>query len=128
MIIVTWIVTLAVISCLPAVIAKNKGRSFGGWWLYGFLLFPIALIHSLVAPANVDGLEEQALANGNRKCPHCAEMVKVAAQVCKHCGNKLDPYVPEIDPNAPTEAQKWVGRIVVVGGLLALAIIVELVT
>lgn len=33
---------------IPASIAKKKGRSFGLWWLYGFLLFIVALIHSLV--------------------------------------------------------------------------------
>ena len=33
---------------IPATIAKNKGRSFGKWWVYGWLLFIVALIHSLV--------------------------------------------------------------------------------
>lgn len=33
---------------IPATIAKNKGRSFGKWWLYGWLLFIVALIHSLL--------------------------------------------------------------------------------
>jgi hypothetical protein len=38
----------ALLGLIPANIAKKKGRSFGLWWLYGFLLFIIALIHSLV--------------------------------------------------------------------------------
>lgn len=38
----------AVLGLIPASIAKNKGRSFGLWWLYGWLLFIVALIHSLV--------------------------------------------------------------------------------
>ena len=32
---------------IPARIAQNKGYSGGLWWLYGFFLFWIALIHSL---------------------------------------------------------------------------------
>ena len=45
------IVVLAVsagLGFIPATIAKNKGYSFGLWWLYGWLLFIIALIHALV--------------------------------------------------------------------------------
>jgi hypothetical protein len=32
---------------IPAIIAHTKSRSFWGWWLYGFVLFPIALVHVL---------------------------------------------------------------------------------
>ena len=34
---------------IPAVIACKKGRSFVGWWLYGALLFIVALPHALLA-------------------------------------------------------------------------------
>jgi hypothetical protein len=128
LVIVSWLALLAIISCIPAVIAQNKGRSFGGWWLYGFLVFPIALIHSLVTSKNIEGLEQRALDSGNRKCPSCAEMVKVEAKVCKHCGNDLEPYVAEVDPNASTAAQQTIGRFVVVGGLLVLGIIFYAIT
>jgi hypothetical protein len=33
---------------LPALITQAKGRSFGLWWVYGMLLFPIALPHSAI--------------------------------------------------------------------------------
>ena len=36
------------IGLIPASIARNKGRSFGLWWLYGSLLFIIALPHALI--------------------------------------------------------------------------------
>ena len=52
-----WIVPIIMIGiCLvislllpliPAKIAQNKGYSGGLWWLYGFFLFWVALIHSL---------------------------------------------------------------------------------
>ena len=35
------------LALIPALIAKNKGRNFWLWMLYGFFLFLIALIHSL---------------------------------------------------------------------------------
>tara|TARA_R110000737_G_C14603671_1_gene489601 strand:+ start:2270 stop:2533 length:264 start_codon:yes stop_codon:yes gene_type:complete len=30
------------------------------------------------------------LERDDRKCPHCAELVKLEATVCKHCGNALE--------------------------------------
>lgn len=38
----------ALLALIPAFIAKRKGRNFWVWMLYGFLLFLIALIHSLL--------------------------------------------------------------------------------
>lgn len=35
---------------IPATIAKRKGYSYGLWWLFGFLLFLVALIVILVIP------------------------------------------------------------------------------
>lgn len=35
---------------IPATIAKNKGYSFGLWWLYGWMLFIVAIIHAIVLP------------------------------------------------------------------------------
>ena len=35
---------------IPANLARNKGYSYGLWWLFGFLLFLVALIVILVLP------------------------------------------------------------------------------
>ena len=43
-----WLGLFVLQGIIPAVIAAIKGRSAVGFWLYGFLLFPVALIHSLV--------------------------------------------------------------------------------
>lgn len=45
--IIITLVVAALLGLIPASIAKNKGYSFGGWWLYGWLLFLVAFIHSL---------------------------------------------------------------------------------
>lgn len=43
----------AALGLIPASIAKGKGYSFGLWWLYGWALFVIALIHvSLIRDKN----------------------------------------------------------------------------
>jgi hypothetical protein len=85
----------AVLGCIPGAIAMAKGRTFWGFWLYGALLFPVALIHSLVMASRPAGQEARALATGEfRKCPHCAELVKREARLCKHCHQPLSPQDP----------------------------------
>lgn len=51
--IVSLIVSLIVaagLAFIPANIAVKKGYSFGLWWLYGWLLFIIAVIHASLIP------------------------------------------------------------------------------
>lgn len=50
----------AVLGLIPASIAQKKGRSFGLWWFYGFMIFIVALIHSLVMSSkNTANVEPQ---------------------------------------------------------------------
>jgi hypothetical protein len=46
----------------PALIAKSKGRTgFWLWYLYGFFLLPIAVIHALLLKADTTAMDEKAL-------------------------------------------------------------------
>lgn len=42
----------AFLGLIPASIASSKGRNFAAWWFYGWMLFIVALIHSLVMKSN----------------------------------------------------------------------------
>jgi hypothetical protein len=78
-----------IIGLLPAYIASNKGRNFVLWWIYGSLLFIIALPHCLLIKADKIILEAKALSEGAKKCPYCAELVKKEALVCRFCQREL---------------------------------------
>jgi len=77
------------IGLLPAYIAQSKGKSFVLWWIYGALLFIVALPHSLLIKADASAVEATALAEGAKKCPYCAELVKKEAVVCRFCHREL---------------------------------------
>ena len=40
---------VAGLGLIPAIVAEEKGRRFGWWWLYGMLFFPLAFPHAILA-------------------------------------------------------------------------------
>lgn len=74
----------------------NKGRSGCGGFLLGLLLGPIGLVIALVMKGDQAALEAQDLNAGKaRRCHACAEVVRLEAVKCKHCGADLPPMDPE---------------------------------
>ncbi len=51
----------SILATAPAGIAKRKGRSFLGWWCYGFLMWIIALPHAMFLKSNHQTMQNQAL-------------------------------------------------------------------
>lgn len=77
------LVVIVILGCIVGAIAQSKGRSFFPWFIYGAALFIIAIIHVLVigSGSHVPG--------GHRRCPRCAEVVRMEAKVCRFCGARF---------------------------------------
>lgn len=71
---------------IAAMIASNKGRGTGNWFVLGFL-FSIAAIIILLILKPIE--ENVAKKEGLMKCTKCAEWIKREATVCKHCGHDI---------------------------------------
>jgi hypothetical protein len=97
--IVGVLIVAAGLGLIPALIAKSKGRSFGTWWFYGFLIFIVALPHSLMLPSSGGDF---------KKCPFCAEMIRVEAIKCKHCGSSVDSKKGNYIPDKPIHKEEVV--------------------
>ncbi len=85
---------------IVALIANSKGRNPIGWFIYGALLFLIAIVHVLVIPRSTKAEAARARASGRVPCPHCAEMVLPAAKVCPHCRRDVDTQEPTVAGDA----------------------------
>jgi hypothetical protein len=85
----TWLWVAFVAGLIPAFIAKNKGRSVFKWWLFGAVLFPVALVMAILAKPDETRISEAMI-------PHIGRR-KTAAQ---HDAAREQMNVPSTTPPA----------------------------
>lgn len=86
----TMMVVSALLALIPANIAKQKGRSFGLWWLYGCALWIVAFIHSIVITDESAKQEQPDNAPAPNPCGAPNDSWREAAEELKKCKELLD--------------------------------------
>lgn len=75
---------------VTGMVAHYKGRNLWLWTIFGLLAPIIGLAAAVLRPPNKKTVEKRILSRGEEKrCPHCAELVKREARICKHCQQPL---------------------------------------
>ncbi len=87
-------IILIAIYFLPTLVAQGK-RNVGavfvlnlflGWTLIGWV---IALVWGCTKDAVLIELPKTQAVRSEKKCPHCAEMIKKEAVICRFCRSQL---------------------------------------
>src|SRR5215208_1054304 len=92
-----FLIIAVLIGLIPAAIARSKGRDFVLWWIFGALLFIVALPAAVLLKPDKKAIESERLSGGDRKkCSFCAELIKREAKVCRYCNRDLrGPQYPQ---------------------------------
>ncbi len=75
---------LVLLGIIPAMLAKSNGRDYVKWWIYGTLLFPIALPHALYI----------TFIENRKRCGYCRANVRLNAAHCPVCGYEFPDLRP----------------------------------
>lgn len=88
-----FLVIWLICAVAAAAIASSKGRSGFGWFILGCISGIFAVIVVACLPSRMERVIRAGIARGNpsdmKKCPECAELIRLEARKCKHCGSAV---------------------------------------
>ena len=79
---VLFLALAMLLGLLPAWLAERKGHSFAAWWVFGALLFIVALPLAVFLERKTAAVPTRV---ATKKCIHCGALLRVTARDCPAC-------------------------------------------
>lgn len=126
-----WFAAFILCGAVSSEIADAKGNNAGVAFFLGMIFGPLGLLAAWAMPSDLRRSETRAILRGERRrCPCCAELVRLRAGRCRYCGDELPPFerpqqipTPKITKSAPAAPhnvpQLTKRHAAAIGGMLA---------
>jgi hypothetical protein len=87
-----WFIVWIGIAVSTGIYASHRGRSGIGWFFLSLFIPLLAfIIVALAGPPSGVLLDSKGRIAALKKCPKCAEEIRLEAQVCRFCGYEFSP-------------------------------------
>jgi hypothetical protein len=85
------LILLPLMALIPAFIAKHRGQGFWTFYVFGLLLWIVAVPVALFSK------------DKRRRCPHCVEVIHAQATACPHCQRDVTEHTEIKEPPQVTQ-------------------------
>src|SRR5437867_13317666 len=85
---ILFLLLTSALALFPAYFAKRAGRGSGAWFVYGFLVWPIAMIHIAFVMLGQSARPSELVPT--QPCPSCGELNPRGDRFCPHCGTNME--------------------------------------